>query len=112
MADSSSDLGPDFNPEDFDPEDFEEFNIPLSFLDQLIEFTGTDDTSRGYILTYVDQKGNPMVLSRFSTQIIEMGLRKALEKYLIQAEEAEGGPNPPGFDDLSDTDGFIDDELN
>ncbi|MBK27184.1 MAG: hypothetical protein CME70_24485 [Halobacteriovorax sp.] len=109
MADSSPDLG-----SDFDPEDLNQFNIPTSFLDQLVEFTGADDTSRGYILSYVDQYGNPMVLSRFSTQIIEMGLRKALEKYLIQAEESEAGQSGPGFDDLSDLDGStdIDDELN
>jgi|TARA_B110001454_G_C12715990_1_gene432589 hypothetical protein len=99
---------------DINPDNFDHFNIPLGFLDQLIEFTGTDDSSRGYILAYVDQDGNPMVLSRFSTQIIEMGLRKALEKYLIQAEEEGLGPTPPGRDDLSDLDGTsdFDDDLN
>ena len=30
-----------------------------------------------------------MILSKVGTQIIEMGLRKALEKYLIQIEEAD-----------------------
>ena len=30
-----------------------------------------------------------MVYTRSQNQIIEMGLRKALEKYLIQLEEAE-----------------------
>jgi hypothetical protein len=30
-----------------------------------------------------------MILSKAGTQIVEMGLRKALEKYLIQMEEAD-----------------------
>ncbi len=95
---------------DINPDEFEDFNIPRSFLDQLIEFTGADDSSRGFILACVDQHGQPLVLSRFNTQITEMGLRKALEKYLIQAEESEGGPLGPstGLDDLSD----FDDDLN
>tara|TARA_B100001093_G_C26860383_1_gene1029892 strand:+ start:5183 stop:5476 length:294 start_codon:yes stop_codon:yes gene_type:complete len=89
------------------PEEFEDFHIPRTFLDQLIEFTGADDSSRGFILACVDQHGQPMVLSRFNTQITEMGLRKALEKYLIQAEESEDGPlGPPtglgGFSDFDD----------
>ena len=95
---------------EINPEDFEDFSIPSSFLDQLIEFTGADDSSRGFILACVDQYGNPMILSRFGAQITEMGLRKALEKYLIQAEESEGGPlEPPmGPDGMSD----FDDDLN
>ena len=74
---------------DFNPEDIPNFQIPESFLDQLYEFTGNSEGSSGYVLTYVDDKGRAIVYSRSSSQIVEMGLRKALEKYLIELEEGE-----------------------
>jgi hypothetical protein len=37
----------------------------------------------------VDDAGRAMVISKSSSQIIEMGLRKALEKYLAQIEDIE-----------------------
>ena len=74
---------------DFNPEDIPNFQIPESFLDQLYEFTGNSEGSSGYVLTYVDDKGGALVYSRSSSQIVEMGLRKALEKYLIELEEGE-----------------------
>jgi len=81
---------------EIDPENLNPFQIPESFLDQLFEFTGNgSEESKGFTICYTDQKGNPMILSKCGTQIIEMGLRKALEKYLIQIEEndisIEGG---------------------
>jgi len=65
------------------------FQIPSNFLDQLYEFTGNEDGNAGYVLTYVDDSGRALVYSRSSSQIVEMGLRKALEKYLIELEEGE-----------------------
>ena len=75
---------------DIDPDNLPSFQIPEQFLDQLFEFTGSgEDQSKGFMLCYTDQGGNPMILSKVGTQIVEMGLRKALEKYLIQIEEAD-----------------------
>ncbi len=75
---------------DIDPENLTPFQIPEAFLEQLFEFTGNvDEQSKGFLLCYTDQKGSPMILSKVGTQIVEMGLRKALEKYLIQIEEAD-----------------------
>ena len=75
---------------EIDPDHLEPFQVPENFLDQLYEFTGGQgDSSKGFMLCYVDQTGNPIILTRASTQIIEMGMRKALEKYLIQIEEAD-----------------------
>ena len=75
---------------DIDPENLAPFQIPDDFLEQLFEFTGNaDEQSKGFLLCYTDQSGNPMILSKVGTQIVEMGLRKALEKYLIQIEEAD-----------------------
>jgi hypothetical protein len=73
----------------FDPEDIPNFQIPESFLDQLYDFTGSSEGNSGYVLTYVDDNGRALVYSRSSSQIVEMGLRKALEKYLIELEEGE-----------------------
>jgi hypothetical protein len=72
-----------------DPENLNAFSIPESVLEKLFEFTGDADHSKGFILTYVDQEGKPMVYARSQNQIIEMGLRKSLEKYLITLEESE-----------------------
>lgn len=76
--------------EHIDPENFEHFQIPQKVLDQLYEFTGSSsDQSKGFILAYADQNGNPMVYCRAGTQIIDMGIRKALEKYLIEIENVD-----------------------
>lgn len=75
---------------EIDPENLNPFQIPDRFLDQLFEFSGgQDDSAKGFMLCFVDQTGNPTILTRASSQIIEMGMRKALEKYLIQIEEAD-----------------------
>ena len=75
--------------DDIDPENLDSFAIPQSLLEQLFEFSGGGDHSKGFILAFVTQKGNPLVYTKAQSQIVEMGLRKSLEKYLIGAEEAE-----------------------
>lgn len=72
-----------------DPENLGVFSIPEAMLQKLFEFSGDADHSKGFILAYVDQGGKPMIYTRSQNQIIEMGLRKSLEKYLISLEEAE-----------------------
>lgn len=74
---------------DIDPENLESFSIPSSLLEQLFEFSGAGDNSKGFILAFVSQKGTPLVYTKAQNQIVEMGLRKSLEKYLIGTEEAE-----------------------
>jgi len=76
--------------EDLDPENFPSFQIPDNFLERLYEFTGnSEESSKGFLICYTDQNGQPLVLTKAGTTITEMGLRKALEKYLIQIEEAD-----------------------
>ena len=82
-----------------DPEALPEFALPESFLDQLFEFTGSSNANKGFVLVYTDQNGRPMVYSRTDSQIIEMGLRKSMEKYLIDVESAEGILNLRDEDD-------------
>lgn len=73
----------------FDPDQEYHFQIPQEFLDRLYNFTGAQDGNSGFVLSYVDDSGKAMVYSRTSSQIVEMGLRKAMEKYLLQMEEGE-----------------------
>ncbi|NDG53685.1 MAG: hypothetical protein EBY39_11785 [Flavobacteriia bacterium] len=80
--------------EEFDPEDIQNFAIPESLLNQLYEFTGSSINDRGFCLAYVSQGGEVMVIHKADTQIVDLGLRKALEKYLIDLEESEGRSDP------------------
>jgi hypothetical protein len=75
---------------DFDPEEINSFCIPESFLKRLYDFTGSSEKDRGFCLAYVNQLGQVMVIQKAESQIIDLGLRKAIEKFLIDMEEAEG----------------------
>lgn len=70
-------------------EEFRSFKIPDKFFNKLFEFTGSEEANKGYILVYVDQNGNPIVRTETSSAIIEMGLRKALMRFLKEAEDNE-----------------------
>jgi hypothetical protein len=73
-----------------DPENLHKFQLPEEILSKLYEFTGdVNDSSKGFMLAYTDQNGNPMIYCRAGSQIVEMGIRKALEKYLIEIENAD-----------------------
>lgn len=78
------------NNESFDPEKIYNFAIPESFLKRLYDFTGSSTHDRGFCLAYVDQSGQVMVMQKAETQIIDLGLRKGMEKFLIDMEESEG----------------------
>jgi hypothetical protein len=73
-----------------DPDNIEQFNIPASMIEQLFEFTGSTEDNRGFILAHVNQAGDVVVCQRVESQIIDLGLRKALEKYLVDLEDSEG----------------------
>ena len=66
-----------------------EFSIPDSFLDKMYEFTGDGDSNGGFIIAYVNPAGSPMINCKIGSQIVEMGLRKALEKFLDDMEMGE-----------------------
>jgi len=75
---------------DIDPDNLPTFQIPHSLLDKLYEFTGDQtEHSKGFLLTYTDQNGSPMIFCRAGSQIVEMGIRKAIEKYLIDIENVD-----------------------
>ena len=75
------------------------FTVPESFLEKMYEFTGNGEDG-GFILAYVNSEGKAMINCKISSQIIEMGLRKALERFLEDIELGEkaamdGGPDSP-----------------
>jgi hypothetical protein len=73
-----------------DPEEIGVFQMPQDILDKLYEFTGNGhDSSKGFLLAYSDQNGSPLILCKAGSQIIEMGIRKSLEQYLIGLENVD-----------------------
>ena len=79
-------------------EEIPPFKLPEGLLRQLYEFSGSNEGNRGYMLVFITQQGAPVVYSKSSSQIIEMGLRKAAEKFLLDSEEAETNYDV-GYDD-------------
>ena len=75
--------------EDIDPNNLPVFQIPDQFLEQLFEMTGGAEHGKGFIMAYSAPDGRALIYSRCGTQIVEMGLRKALEKFLNEMEQAE-----------------------
>ena len=79
------------------PENLKPFQIPESFLQKLYELTGDSaENSKGFLLAFPDSTGAPMIYCTAGSQIVEMGIRKALEKYLIEIEEVD---SPFNLDD-------------
>ena len=75
-----------FNPQ---PDGIPDFVLPEKLLDQVYEFSGNGESSRGFLLAFVGQNGSPTIYTKTDTQIVEMGLRKAVEQYLEQSEQTD-----------------------
>ena len=73
-----------------DPNNLGAFQMPEDLIEKLYEFTGgSHDHSKGFLLAYTDQSGAPMILCKAGSQIVEMGIRKSLEKYLEEIENVD-----------------------
>jgi len=73
-----------------DPENLPTFQIPPNLIEKLYEFSGSShDSSKGILIAYTDQNGSPMIYCKSGSAIVEMGIRKAVEKYLIEIEGAD-----------------------
>jgi len=72
-----------------DPDNIPDFTLPENLLEQIYQFSGNGDAGKGFMLVFVGQNGSPTIYSKTDTQIIEMGLRKAIEQYLQQSEQAD-----------------------
>jgi hypothetical protein len=71
------------------PEEFNKFQFPQDLLEKIFELTGDADQHKGFIISYVDQVGNPVIYERTQNQVIGMGLRKSLESYLANLDQNE-----------------------
>lgn len=74
---------------DSQSENFKQFKIPENYFNKLYEFTGSDESSKGFIVAYVSQDGCPMIYTKVANPIVEMGLVKALEKYLNEMNNSQ-----------------------
>ena len=83
-----------------DTPNFDKFVFPETLLDRIFEMTGGETAEPGFVLAYVSSDGTPFICSKSSSQIVEMGLRKALEQYLSDIEELENRPS--GLDGIDE----------
>lgn len=74
---------------DSQSENFKQFKIPENYFNKLYEFSGSDESSKGFIVAYVSQDGCPMIYTKVANPIVEMGLVKALEKYLDEVDNEQ-----------------------
>ena len=81
---------------DFDPENLGQFHMHDEILEKIYELSGgTEESSKGFLLAYVNSEGEPIIHSKAPNQIVHMGLIKAIEQFLIQMESQEDIPPPP-----------------
>jgi|TARA_S200002703_G_C3794566_1_gene245303 hypothetical protein len=62
--------------------------VPEVIMDKLYEFTNNGQYG-GFILAYVDNSGSVSINCKVGSQVVELGLRKSLEKFLDQIELSE-----------------------
>jgi len=74
---------------EFDPDNLPQFSLPQKLVKQLYEFSGNTEGTRGFLLLHINQQGSPMIYFKADNQIIELGLRKALEQFVIDSEESD-----------------------
>lgn len=63
--------------------------MPPNLIEQLYELSGNADKYKGVVLAYISEDGVPLIYAKYDSQVIEFGLRKALEKYLENADNEE-----------------------
>ena len=81
---------------DFDPEKIGHFEMPNEIFEKIYEISGgSEESSKGFILAYVNSEGEPIIHSKAPNQIVHMGLIKSIEQFLIQMESQEDMPPPP-----------------
>jgi hypothetical protein len=66
-----------------------QFEMPSNFIEQIYELSGNADKYKGVLLGYVSEDGTPVIYCKYDSQVVEFGMRKALEKYLKNSDEAE-----------------------
>ena len=72
--------------EDIDPDNLEAFHLPEGFLNELFEMTGESESNRGFLLACVGQDGRPFIYSKSASPVVELGIRKAMEEFLVESQ--------------------------
>lgn len=70
---------------DFD--NLPEFEMPIQLLTKLLDCTGFGDGTRGFILSYLKQDGEPEVIDLCESGTVEFALERCLEIYLEAKKE-------------------------
>ena len=70
--------------DDINPDNLPQFAMPQSIIEKVYEFTGSSEDNKGFVMFFVDQSGNPQVISSCKSTIIEMGIIKAAEEFIEQ----------------------------
>jgi hypothetical protein len=70
-----------------------QFEMPSNFIEQVYELSGNADKYKGVLLAYVSEDGSPVIYCKYDSQVVEFGMRKALEKYLQNSDDAESAYN-------------------
>lgn len=70
-----------------------QFEMPLNFIEQIYELSGNADKYKGVLLAYVSEDGTPLIYCKYDSQVVEFGMRKALEKYLQNSDDSEASYN-------------------
>lgn len=86
----------------FDPDNLPEFKMPSNLMEKVYELSGDKDVGKGVLMAYLTQDGSPVIFMKCNSKIIDMGLRKAMEAYLEEAEAQS--LNALGFIDQDDID--------
>lgn len=66
-----------------------QFEMPSNFIEQIYELSGNADKYKGVLLAYVSEDGTPVIYCKYDSQVVEFGVRKALEKYLQNFDDIE-----------------------
>jgi hypothetical protein len=80
-------------------EEMPKFQMPANLIEQLYELSGNADKYKGVVLAYISEDGVPLIYAKYDSQVIEFGMRKALEKYLDNADAGEITINGADFDE-------------
>jgi len=65
------------------------FQVPKTYIEQIYELSGDADKYKGMFLLFLSEEGTPVIYCKYDSQIVEFGVRKALEKYLDHMDGQE-----------------------
>lgn len=83
---------------EINPDSLPVFKIPSNTMSQLFELTGGADKFKGLILACASEDGNPLIYTKFDSQMTELALRKAIECYLNNLNQQEFLNSDEDFD--------------